>query len=174
MSAVSPNGLAYVAWQNRAFRFCLGARLLHRNELFAPAAYSAAMALELLLKATLSYWDRTFDPMEAGPGMAKLARMVKNKARNAEGLLVPEYFYAEQRYLSVSRYPAGDKGVVIPGSFLIDLDHTFASLIVIVPFQHNTELRHALSGAKHSSLAALRYKNVEMKLLRNSLGVRLK
>jgi HEPN domain-containing protein len=174
MSAVAPNELAYVAWQNRAFRFYLGARLLLRNELFAPAAYSATMALELLLKATLVYWDRSFNPLEAGHGMAKLARVVKNKARNAEGLVVPEYFYADQRYLSVSRYPTSGRGVVIPSSFLVDLDHTFVNLIVLVPFQHNTELKRALSGAKYSALTVLRYKNSEMKRLRKSLGVRLK
>jgi HEPN domain-containing protein len=174
MSAVAPHELAYVVWQNHAFRFYLAARLLHRKELFAPAAYVAAMALELLLKATLSYWDRSFDPLEAGHGMAKLARMVKNKARNAKELDVPEYFYAEQRYLSVSRYPARGKGVLIPVSFLADLDHTFARLVFLVPFQHNTELKRALAGTKNSNLAALRYKNAEMKQLRGFLGVRLK
>ena len=173
MSAIAPHELAYVAWQNRAFRFYLGARLLHRNELFAPAAYSAAMALELLLKATLSYCDQSFNSLEAGHGMAKLARMVRNKAPNAKGLVVPEYFYAGQRYLSVSRYPTNGKGIVVPASFLADLDHTFASLIFLVRFQHNTELKRALSGAKHSALLALRYKNAEMKQLRSYLGVRL-
>lgn len=75
----------YVRWQNRATRFYVGARLLYSNDMFAPAAYCASQAIELLLKATLVFWDRSFNPEAAGHAMAKLVRSVRNKARNASG-----------------------------------------------------------------------------------------
>ena len=64
MGEFADNEIDYVRWQNRACRFYLGARLLHRSEFQAPAAYSAAIAFELLLKATLIYWDQSFDPLD--------------------------------------------------------------------------------------------------------------
>lgn len=171
MSTIASYEREYVVWQNRAHRFYLGARLLHRNELYAPSAYSAAIAIELLLKGTLVYWDRSFNPLDAGHGIAKLTRMVKNKARNAKGLVVPTYFYHEQRYLSVTRYPTNGKGIGMPPSFVEDLDRVFADLALLVPFQHNTELKRALAGKNRSGLTALRHKNHQMKRLRAALQV---
>ena len=171
MSNIATYEREYVAWQNRAHRFYLGARLLHRNELYAPAAYSAAIAIELLLKGTLAYWDRSIDPVDAGHGMAKLVRMVKNKASNSKGLMVPTYFYHEQRYLNVSRYPMNGKGIAMPPSFVEDLDRVFADLVLLVPFQHNTELKRALAGRNRSDLTALRQKNQQMNRLRTALQV---
>jgi HEPN domain-containing protein len=169
MSEFAAHEVDYVRWQNRAFRFYAGARLLARNELHAPAVYSAAIALELLLKATLIYWDRSFDPLDAGHGIAKLARMVRNKAKNAKHVLIPEYFYFEQRYLTVARYPSNGKGFSIPPSLLEDLDRVFTELVVLVPFQHNTELKRALAGRDPKSLSALRRANRQMRKLRQAL-----
>ncbi len=169
MTTIAKHEQEYVVWQNRAHRFYLGARLLYRNEMYSPAAYSATIALELLLKATLIYWDRSFNPFEAGHGMAKLTRMVKNKARNVSGLAIPIYFYNGQRYLTVSRYPTNGKGIGIPASFVDDLDRVFTDLILLVPFQHNTELKHALSGKSRSALVTLRHKNQQIRRLRNAL-----
>jgi HEPN domain-containing protein len=163
----------YVVWQNRALRFYLAFRVLHRRALYAPAAYCAAMAIELLLKATLIYWDRSFSPLDAGHGMAKLARMVANAAPGADGFSVPRYFYHEQHYLTVSRYPTAGKGLVIPSSFLDDLDSVFADLVLFVPFQHNTELKHALRGEDRSVLNALRSGNRHVRRLRSALAVSL-
>jgi HEPN domain-containing protein len=159
----------YVRWQNRAFRFFVGARVLAQRELHAPAVYSAAISLELLLKATLIYWDRTFNPLDAGHGMAKLTRMVRNKAKNANHIQVPEYFYFEQRYLTVARYPSSGKGFLVPPSLLEDLDRVFAELVVLVPFQHNTELKRALAGVDRKALLALRKSNGQMRMLRQAL-----
>ena len=169
MSKFSEHEVDYVRWQNRAYRFYLGARVLHRNMLYTPAVYSAAMAIELLLKATLIYWDRSFNPLDAGHGMAKLARMVKNKACNANAFAVPEYFHFEQRYLTVSRYPSNGKGFLVPASFLQDLDRVFADLVLLVPFQHNTELKRALFGQDRSGLLCLRRENQQMRRLRQGL-----
>ena len=171
MAKFTDNQVDYVRWQNRACRFYLGARLLYRNALHAPAAYSAAMAIELLLKGTLIYWDRSFNPLDGGHGMAKLMRMVQNKARDAKQFAIPEYFYHERRYLMVSRYPSNGKGYVIPSSFREDLDTVFVSLILLVPFQHNTELKRALSGRDTKELMALRYKNQQIRRLRSGLNV---
>lgn len=163
----------YVAWQNRAFGFYLGARSLYNAELYAPAAYTASMALELLLKATLVYWDRTFVPTDGGHGMAKMTRMVKNKARGASSIEVAAYFYHEQRYLTVTRYPRKGKGLVIPEEFLDDLDKTFADLLLLVPFQHNTQLRRTLRERSRKSLVNLRRGNQQMRRLRRALGERI-
>lgn len=174
MGAIAEYEVAYVAWQNRAYRFYLAARSLHRSQLYAPAAYTAAMAIELILKATLVFWDRNFVPAEGGHGIAKLERMVRNKARGKPVLEVPQYFYHEQRYLTTTRYPTNGKGVLVPGAFIDDLDQVFADALLLVPFQHNTELRHALSGRSRESLLHLRRGNRQMRRLRAALGVRLR
>ena len=130
----------YVAWQNRATRFYLGARKLYQSDLWSPAAYCAVMTLELQQKATLIYWDRDFDPAEAAHGMAKLARMIGNTVPNAKGHQIPEYFYFEQRYLSATRYPRNGNGIGIPSTFLPDLDLGVRSLDPdgSIPAQHCT------------------------------------
>ena len=85
MSTIGANEYAYIAWQNRATRFYLAARRLYHSDLLAPAAYFAAMSLELIFKATLTYWDKSFDPEAAAHAMAKLARMIGNKVPKSEG-----------------------------------------------------------------------------------------
>jgi HEPN domain-containing protein len=57
-----PREVDYIVWQNRSVRFYLGARLCYLSGLVAPAAFCAQQALEALLKATLKYWDRSFEP----------------------------------------------------------------------------------------------------------------
>jgi len=164
----------YVVWQNRATRFYLGARKLYQSDLWSPAAYCAAMTLELQQKATLIYWDRGFDPADAAHGMAKLARMIRNKVPNAKGHQIPEYFYFEQRYLSTTRYPRNGKGIGIPSTFLPDLDSVFARLIQMVPFQHNTELKSVLSGRNRKALDTFRRGNTNVKELRHFLEVHVR
>ena len=173
MGTIAEHELAYVVWQNRAFRFYVGARVLYGSKLYAPAAYTAAMAIELILKATLVYWDRTFVPTEGGHGVAKLTRMVKNKARGKPSIEVPTYFYHEQRYLMTTRYPTNGKGVLVPGTFLDDLDQIFADVLLLVPFQHNTELMHSLAGRTREALLHLRKGNKQVRRLRAALGVKL-
>lgn len=173
MTIIAEHERDYVIWQNRAMRFYLAARLLHYNELHAPAAYSAVIAIEILLKATLVYWDRSFDPLAAGHGMAKLTRMVRNKAKGAGSFSVPAYFHHEQRYLNTSRYPIGDQGLNIPAELLNDLDRIVAQLVLMVPFQHNTELKRALRGKDKKGLKALRRGNAYVRSLRAGLGVSL-
>jgi len=171
MTTVAQHERAYVEWQNRATRFYLAARRLYLSELTAPAAYCGAISIELLLKATLIYWDRAFRPGDAGHAIAKLSRMVKNKVPNAATLYVPAYFYFEQRYLTTSRYPAGVKGVDVPTSFLSDLDEVYAYLLCRVPFQHNTELRSTLRGRSKAALNAFRRGNAHARKLRRFLHV---
>ena len=100
--------------------------------------------------------------------MAKMVRMVKNKAHASE-FSVPRYFYHEQRYLNVSRYPSNGKGVCIPATFLDDLDKAFVDLTFLIPFQHNTELKNTLSERSRPKLTTLRYKNKQMRRLRKEL-----
>jgi hypothetical protein len=46
--------------------------------------------------------------------------------------------------------------VLVPASFLDDLDNAFMTLLERVPFQHNTQLKRALSGRDVKALAILR------------------
>lgn len=162
----------YVVWQNRASGFYLAARLLHKHGVWAPAAFSATQAIELMLKATLVYWDKSFQPESAGHAIAKLVRSIKNKVPNAQKFEVPGYFSHEARYHTVSRYPsASKKGLLIPASMLYDLDSTILTLVSFVPFQHNTELKHILAGHDKKGLAILRHRNASIRSLRKVLGV---
>jgi len=173
MSTIGANESSYVAWQNRATRFYLAARCLYHSDLLAPAAYCGTISLELIFKATLIYWDKSFDPEAASHGMSKLVRMVSNKVPKAKGLTVPNYFYHEQRYLMVSRYPKSHKGLGIPVTFLHDLDASFCRVVALVPFQHNTELKAVLSGRIRRSLDILRRSNKSIRDLRKWLAMGL-
>jgi HEPN domain-containing protein len=148
----------YMAWQNRAFRFYEAARLLHRNEMYKPAAYSATTAIELILKATLQYWHPQVDPEGHGHGIRPLTNEIKNKVPEAKTFSVPEYFYFEQRYLFTSRYPRSSKGIGVPPSFIDDLDQVFFSAVKLTPNQHRTELVETLSLSN-----TRRYRNVTVK-----------
>lgn len=139
----------YVIWQNRAVRFYLAARLLALNELWSASAFCAQQALEDLLKATLIFHDKSFVPKRAGHKFTKMLRTLKNKVPNSQSVDVPQYFYYDNRFLSVTRYPAEEKLVGIPSSYLDDLDKTFVDLLVLVDFQFNTELKIILRGGKH-------------------------
>jgi HEPN domain-containing protein len=168
---ISAHEYCYVEWQNRATEFYVSARMLHAAEHYRAAAYSAAISIELILKATLSYWVTGFSPEAASHGLAKLARMVRNKVPESARIVVPEYFYFEQRYLSVSRYPRKGKGLLIPSSMIDDLDTVFSAAVQLVPFQHNTQLKAALRGRNRTTLNALRRRNKQVRGLRKFLAV---
>jgi HEPN domain-containing protein len=108
---------SYVVWQNRAFRFYVPARLLYRRDHLSAAAFCATQSMELLLKATLVYWDRSFKPEAVGHRMARLINAVKNKVRDGHSFDLPRYFFHEQRYQRTARYPVGSQGVGIPKLF---------------------------------------------------------
>ncbi len=48
----------------------------------------------------------------------------------------------------------------------------FAQLVVLVPFQHNTELKRALAGRNAKALATLRFGNNEIRRIRKALSVK--
>ena len=171
------NEYDYIRWQNRAFHFYLASRLLYFNEHVGPATFCAQQAVELMLKATLVYWDRSFRPRVAGHKFTKMLRTLKGKVKGAEHVAVSTYFYSDQRYQSVSRYPAEGKGVLITSTFLDDLDRIIYDLIVLVPFQFNTELVNTVLGYStkyKKKLNTLRRKNQQMRQLRKYLAKWLK
>jgi HEPN domain-containing protein len=139
----------YVEWQNRAVRFYLAARLLALSQLWSATAFCAQQALEDLLKATLLFHDKSFDPECAGHKFTKILRALKNKVPNSQSVDVPQYSYHDNRFRLVTRYPVREKMVGIPSSLLDDLDRTFVDLLVLVDFQFNTELKGILRGRKH-------------------------
>jgi HEPN domain-containing protein len=163
----------YIIWQNRAFRFYLGARLLSLNEQHSPSAFCGLQSLESLMKATLVYWDKSFSPEATGHKISGMIKSIRNKAKDGNVFQCPEYFYIDKRFQSVSRYPANGKGVNIPASFLNDLDSVFFSLVKLVPFQFNSELKRALLGNSKNDLKILRKKNLQIRELRKCLNVKL-
>jgi len=159
----------YIIWQNRAFNFYLAARLLHQRKLYGPAAFCANQALELLLKATLIYCDRSFNPKQACHSFKKLLNGLNNKVRGADRVIIPDYFYYEGRYQCISRYPKETKGLGIPGTFLEDLDRVFCDLVHLVPFQFNSQLMQALERNKNKNLLIMRRHNKQMRRMRKFL-----
>jgi len=164
----------YVRWQNRATRFYLAARLLYFNSQYGPAAFCANQGVELMLKATVCYWDRSVDPSALNHSFAKLKRILRNKVPQGSSVCVPEYFSDGRRYQSLTRYPSKRDALIgIPASFIVDLDDVFYSLLCLVPFQFNTELRRALSGRNRRDLLILRRGNLKIRHMRSVLGQRL-
>jgi len=161
----------YIIWQNRAFRFYLASRLLVTRELYGPGSFCGNQAIELLMKATLIYWDKSFKSVDARHNIKKMIRIIKNKVPDGKNLLLPDYFYYENRYQSVSRYPVIGKGILVPENFISDLDAIFTDLIIFVPFQFNSELMNALGGKAYRKYMILRKGNKQLRRLRKYLGV---
>ena len=162
------NQIEYVAWENHAYRFYIGARLLYLNKVLSPAAFCAQQALELILKATLLYWDKGFNPKSIGHRGTSLLRATRNKVLRARSLTIEPYFFAGQRYQSHTRYPQG--GILIPGKFLDDLDEAFYSTLSLVPFQFNSQLVNTLRRETKPELLILRRRNKRMRSLRTFLA----
>ena len=168
---ISKQNIDYVRWQNRSFRFYLGARLLLFNKIYSPACYSLVMSIELLLKATLLYWDKSFRPEDYNHNLNKLIKTLKNKVPNSKSFDVPKYFSAGDRYLTVTRYPSNDLGFLIPTRTLVDLDRCYADILMFVPYQFNTELISTLETTKNPSneLRVLRKFNQQIPRIRKFL-----
>ena len=144
--------LSYVKWQNSAFQWYLGSRLLIFESHLRVAAYSTQQTIELLLKATLIYWDKNFKPKEMGHDFNVLLERLRKSVVGAGGFEIPGYLL---RYQSVSRYIDEKNGNIMgfPDSliWIDDLDNCFCKFIELVPFQFNTNLVHMLTsiGDKH-------------------------
>jgi len=123
------------------------------------------------MKATLIYWDKSFKSVDARHNIKKMIRIIKNKVPDGKNLLLPDYFYYENRYQSVSRYPVIGKGILVPENFISDLDAIFTDLIIFVPFQFNSELMNALGGKAYRKYMILRKGNKQLRRLRKYLGV---
>lgn len=82
---------------------------------------------------------------------------VQNKVPQSKSIDVPEYFYAGKRYQTDSRYP--ERGIIIPNSFLNDLDTSFLDLIRLVPFQFNSNLVNLFRKDKGNNLDILASSN---------------
>lgn len=170
MATITRRERDYVVWQNRATRFYAAARLCYSNGLYAPAAYCAAITLELLMKATLIYHHESFSPPEAGHALAALARTIRNRVPSMRSFVLPHYFVHEKRYLELARYPRDGAGVYLPASFLPDLDDAFLKLLRATPFQHNTELKR-IFRAESSLEKAITRSNQGARAMRSFLQV---
>ena len=159
----------YIIWQNHAVQFYLAARVLHSKRIFQPAVFCATQALENLLKGTLIYWDKSFKPEVGRHKFRAMLNAIHNKVPNGKSFDIPEYFFADKRYQSVSRYPTPGKGVGIMETFTDDLDKSFVELIQKVPFQFNSELVSIVGGRNRQALLILRKRNKQAFALRRFL-----
>jgi HEPN domain-containing protein len=162
----------YIIWQNRAVEFYLAARALHHGAMNRPACYCAVIAVELLLKATALFFDKSFVPEHSKHNMPQIFKVLANKGPTGPAIEVPDYFHFEQRYLEASRYPKEGQGLIVPATFLDDLDRTVAQLILLVPFQFNSILIRVLktgSKADRHRLRVLARSNRQMRAIRGHL-----
>ena len=138
----------YIIWQNRAFRLYPAARTCWRKKFHTPAVFLSHQIVELLLKATLIYWDYSTDPKTYRHDLEKLLQSIKGNTDipGRENFTIPEYFIKNSHeFQTVSRYPEPNgSGYVIPGTLLSDLDRLFTELVEMVPFQFNSELYRTL------------------------------
>ena len=134
----------YIAWQNRAFWFYLAARTCCDKGFYAPAAFLSQQCVEQLVKATLKWWEPSFDPKKhGGHDLHKMEKMIREKVPGQASFTIPEYF-CDGKYQSLSRYPDHGKGFGVPGTLLHDVDRLFVALVEMVPFQFNSELFRTL------------------------------
>ena len=130
----------YIAWQNRAFWFYLAARTCWDKGFYAPAAFLSQQCVEQLVKATLIWWEPSFDPKKhGGHDLHKMEKMIREKVPDQAKFTIPDYL-CDGEYQSLSRYPDDGRGIPIPRTLISDVDHLFANLIEMVPFQRGSEL----------------------------------
>ena len=159
-----------IGWLNRAAEYYVAARHLMREPLFGPAAFCGYHAIELMLKLALIRHDASFVPRETGHALAKMVRMLNNKTRVKPPLHVPEYFYHQQRLLSVARYPRHGRGVLLPiFEFIEDLDRVFAELACLVGIPRNTRLAVAALSPRSRLGQMLAEDNSSIDLLRSAV-----
>ena len=82
------------------------------------------MALELVLKATVLFFDRSFVPEDAKHEIPKLLQILGNKGPRGSAIDVPNYFYFEKRYLE-GRRRAMPGWVVNPRGLRLVWNHGF-------------------------------------------------
>ena len=134
----------YIRWQNRAFWFYVAARTCFHKGFHAPAAFLSQQCVEQLVKATLIWWEPSFDPKKhGGHNLHKMEKMIREKVPDQAKFTIPGYLYAE--YQTLSRYPNDDGlGFIVPRTLLYDVDCLFVDLIEMVSFQWNSELFRTL------------------------------
>jgi HEPN domain-containing protein len=161
----------YVIWQNRAFHFYLAARLLCLNQHIVTADFCAQQSMELLLKATLLYHDKSFVPEAVGHRFNRMLNTLKNKVKNSGAVNIPEYFYYDDQYRSFTRYPSDKEGLFQPDNLLDDLDKCFYDLLVLVAYQRDTLLVKTLSNHEklRKKLKTLSHRNQQIRNIRNYL-----
>ena len=141
---IAEKGHDYIRWQNRSFWFYLAARTCFHKGFHAPAAFLSQQCVEQLVKATLIWWEPSFDPKKhGGHDLHKMEKMIREKVPDQAKFTIPGYLYAE--YQTLSRYPNDDGlGFIVPRTLLYDVDCLFVDLIEMVSFQWNSQLFWAL------------------------------
>ena len=141
---IAEKGHDYIRWQNRSFWFYLAARTCFHKGFHAPAAFLSQQCVEQLVKATLIWWEPSFDPKKhGGHDLHKMEKMIREKVPDQAKFTIPGYLYAE--YQTLSRYPNDDGlGFIVPRTLLYDVDCLFVDLIEMVSFQWNSQLFRTL------------------------------
>ncbi len=168
--AKAEKDINYIRWQNRSFWFYLAARTCGNKGFYAPAAFLSQQCVEQLVKATLIWWEPSFDPKKhGGHDLHKMEKMIREKVSDQDSFTIPEYL-CDGRYQSLSRYPADGRGFGVPLTLISDVDWCFAALIEMVPFQCGSELFWTLlsSDPRISPQKKARYKNHYEELARDN------
>ena len=168
--AKAEKDINYIRWQNRAFWFYLAARTCCGKGFDAPAAFLSQQCVEQLVKATLTWWDPLFDPKkDGGHNLRKMSEMIREKVPDQDNSTIPEYL-CDERYQSLSRYPADGQGFGVPSTLISDVDRLFADLIEMVPFQCGSELFCTLlyPDDRVPHMKRMRYKNHYEELARDN------
>ena len=113
------------------------------------------------MKATLQWWEPSFDPKkDGGHDLHKISEMIREKVPAQDNFAIPGYL-CDQKYQSLSRYPAGGLGFGVPFTLLSDVDRLFADFIEMVPFQFNSQLFWTLlyPDDQVSPAKKMKYKN---------------
>lgn len=160
----------YIRWQNRAFRFYVAARCCYRKSFYAPASFLCFQSVELLQKATLLWYDPSFEPKRASHDLESMEETIRKQVPGQNCFKLPAYLF-DKSYQETSRYPLpSGEGICLPEDFISKLDTAFTNLIEMVDigFSNQSELHRTLQNPQiyPQNFEELQRNNQELERLR--------
>ena len=168
----------YIRWQNRAFRFYVAARCCYRKTFYAPASFLCYQSVELLQKATLLWYDPSFNPKRSNHKLKSMEEKIRQQVPGQNCFKLPAYLF-NKLYQETSRYPhPSGKGFSLPENFMCELDAAFTNLIEMVDtgFSNLSELHRTLQNPQTfpQNYEELQWNNQELeRLRRHVIGIRV-
>ena len=85
--------------------------------------------MELLQKATLLWYDPSFNPKRASHNLKSMEEKIRQQVPGQNCFKLPAYLF-DKLYQETSRYPhPSGKGFSLPENFMSELDAAFTNLI---------------------------------------------